>query len=97
MNSEQLYFKIEEAVRAAVKEAFEKLGPFGEGPEKVFSNKVSAVMQEGELIARGWGFDWVDGEGYPEGYYDAVLKGMQHNLKVESYPPKVREFYAQFF
>jgi hypothetical protein len=93
MNSEQIFDQIETEVRAICAK-YTKMGP--PTPEGEFANKIATVFYAGERIARGWGFDWIDGEGYPSGYFDAVLKGMRHNLKVEHYPANVREFYAKF-
>ena len=97
MTNEELYFKIEEEVRKVVRERFEKLGPWGDGPEKTFSNQVATIFESGDFIARANGYDWVDGEGYPKAYWDWTIKGMKHNMKINGYAPKVREFYAQFF
>lgn len=86
MDSEQIYNRIDNAIRAL---------PWNGRPTP-FQNGVSRVLHEGEFIARVNGFDWVDGEGYPTGYYDAVLKGVRHNLQIDSYPQDVHDFYSKF-
>jgi hypothetical protein len=87
MTSEQIIQSIEKAQREL---------PWNGRPTQ-FQNNIASVSIEGESIARGWGFEWIDGEGYPQGYWDAVIKGMKHNLKVSGYPKDVHEFYAKFF
>lgn len=86
MNSEQIL----EAIDKAQMEI-----PWNGKPTK-FQNDIARVWYEGHFIARVNGFDWIDGEGYPKGFHDAVIKGMRHNLKVEPYSQEVHEFYNRF-
>jgi len=87
MTNEEIYNKINDAVTTECCK--------GESPS-TFRNALAQVLYEGEFMARLDGLDWVDGEGYPSGRYDAILKGIRHNLKVEYYPRPVHEFFNNF-
>lgn len=93
MNSQEIFDQIETEVRDICRK-YVRIGEPTENSK--FANQIAAVLYEGQFIARGWGFDWIDGEGYRSGHWEAVLKGIRHNLKVEPYPQKVRMFYAKF-
>ena len=87
MTTEQIYNKINDAVRVECRK--------DEKPS-AFSNDLAKVLDAGEFMARLDGLDWVDGEGYPSARYDAILKGIRHNLKMEYYPRPVHEFFSNF-
>ena len=88
MSNQELYDKIDNAITHVCR---------ANGLPDKYANGVASVYYDGIRIAKGWGFDWVDGEGYPDAYYDAVIKGMKHTLYAEHRPDDVREFFHQFF
>lgn len=95
MSNQELYDKIDQAVTKVARDDFKNWGSGNETDK--YANGVASVYYDGIRIANGWGFDWVNEEGYPDAYYDAVIKGMKHALYAEHRAQNVREFFHQFF
>lgn len=88
MSNEKTYYKIEQSITTICR---------ANGPPDDFANGLASVFYDGVRIANGNGFDWIEGEGYHDSFYEAAIKGMKHTLYAERREQDVREFFDKFF